>query len=182
MNILNAEIRSPNLKAKHVRKKGLIPGCIYGPKLVESLSIQLDQRDLLLLLRKKTKGNIIEIDINEEKMVVLIDEISMNTLKNEVEHISFHALDMEQKVLCNAKITLNDKDKVTGVIEQVMFDLPYRAFPIDIVDSVTIEMTGKQIGDKITVADLIIPNKEKFELAVEDDSMILKVVGKRQAS
>lgn len=182
MNILNAEIRSPNLKAKQVRKKGLIPGCIYGPKLVESLSIQLNQSDVTQLLRKKSKGNIMEININGERMVALLDEVSMNTLKHEVEHISFHALDLEQKVLCSANIILNNKEKVSGLIEQVMYEIPYKAFPADIVDSITIELEGRQSGDKITVADVEFPNQDKIELAVNEDSMILKLVDKKLAA
>lgn len=182
MNILNAEIRSPNLKAKGVRKKGFVPGCIYGPKLVESLSLQFIKSDIIQLLKRKSKGNTLMIDINGEKMVALLDEVSMNTLKHEVEHISFHALDLEQKVLCSANILLNNKDKVSGIIEQVMYEIPYKAFPVDIVDSITIEMEGIQIGDKITVADVEFPQQDKIELAVNEDSMILKVVDKKLAA
>ena len=174
MNILNAEIRSPNLKAKGVRKKGFVPGCIYGPKLVESLSLQFNKSDIIQLLKRKSKGNTLMIDINGEKMVALLDEVSMNTLKHEVEHISFHALDLEQKVLCSANIILNNKDKVSGI--------PYKAFPVDIVDSITIEMEGIQTGDKITVADVEFPQQDKIELAVNEDSMILKVVDKKLAA
>lgn len=180
MNILKAEIRSPNQKAKSVRKKGFIPGCIYGPKLVEALSLQFNQSDITQLLKKKSQGNTVEIDINGEKMVALIDEVSMNSLKQEVEHISLHALDLEQKVISNAKIILNNKDKITGFIEQVMYEIPYKAFQIDIVDSVTIEMTGRKIGDKITVADVEFPQRDKIEFVVNEDSMILKVVDKKQ--
>ena len=87
MNLLKVEIRDSNTKAKKIRREGLVPGCIYGPKFEKSLSVQMPQKDAVRLFRKKSKGNMIEIQVDEDKMIALVDDISKNTLNNEHNHV-----------------------------------------------------------------------------------------------
>lgn len=182
MNLLEVEIRDSNKKAKKIRREGLVPGCIYGSKLEESLSVQMTKRDAVRLFRKKSKGNMIEIQVNEDKMVALVDEISKSTLNNEIEHISFQVLDADKKVERTAKIELINSDMVSGIIRQVLLEIPYIAVPADFVDVITIDVSDCQVGDCITVAELEIFKDKKVDILVEADDVILKIADKAEIS
>ncbi len=182
MNLLKVEIRDSNKKAKKIRREGLVPGCIYGPKFEKSLSVQMPQKDAVRLFRKKSKGNMIEIQVDEDKMIALVDDISKNTLNNEIEHITFQVLDADKKVERTAEIELVEKDMVSGIIQQILFEVPYTAVPADFIDVVTIDVSKCQVGDIITVADLDISKEKKVNLLIETDAVVLKVADKAEIS
>lgn len=176
MNTMKAEIRSPSAKAKHLRKAGFVPCCIYGSELKESIPIQIPHREAMQLLRKKDEGSKIAIEVGNQKVITLIKDVSKNELKNEIEHISFHALSANRKVNSTAKVILCNRDKVPGYISQALFEIPYTALPADIVDTVLIDLENHQIGSRITVADLDIAKDEKIELLIDADNMVLNII------
>ncbi|PXV95681.1 large subunit ribosomal protein L25 [Lachnotalea glycerini] len=180
MNVLKTEIRDANVKSKKLRREGLVPCCVYGPNLEKSISIQINKSNAMQLLRKKREGNQVEIEVNGEKMVTLINEISYNTLKNEIEHISFHVLDPNKKVNSVAQIALLNTDMVSGIVEQILFNIPYAALPEDFVDVVFVDLA--KIGNSITVADLDMFKNKKVDILIDADTMVLKIVEKKIAS
>lgn len=179
MNTISAEIRNPQTKAKSLRKAGLVPCCIFGPRLQKSLSIQIPQDDAEKLLREKHKGSKLEIGVGGEKMTVLIRDISRNPVKDGIEHISFQALAADKKVNTAARVVLLNKDKVSGYVSQALFEIPYAALPADLVDTVTVDLADLQAGGRCTVEDLAIAKNDRIELLLDKDSLVLSIVAKR---
>lgn len=179
MNPIRAEIRSPQTKAKTLRKTGSVPCCIFGPSLSETLSIQISQADAKKLLKTSGEGCRTEIELGEVKKAVLIKEISRNTVKDEIEHIAFLMLEEGRKVNTSAKIVLLNKDKIPGYVSQSLFRIPYAALPADLVETVTVDLAALQIGRRLTVKDLPIAQNKKVELLLSTESPVLSVVEKR---
>ena len=182
MNTLTAEIRSPNVKVKSLRRSGFVPCCIFGPQLPDSLSIQIDKLSAEKLLRNKGEGCTVNIDLDGKKTAVLIKDVSKNTLKNEIEHIGFQVLDATKKINSKAKIILQNRDKAAGFIGQLLFEIPYTAFPADIIESVTIDMADIPIGSQLTLNDLEISKNENIQLLLDGDSVVLTVADIKRAS
>ena len=44
MDVIKVEKRNEQAKANQLRRSGLVPCCVYGGDLPESISIQMDQR------------------------------------------------------------------------------------------------------------------------------------------
>lgn len=179
MNTIRAEIRSPQTKAKAVRKAGRIPCCIFGPRLSESLSIQISKADAEKFLKSDSVGCKAEIELGEKRKPVLIKEISLNSVKGEIEHIAFLQLEEGRKVKTSAKIVLLNKDKVPGYVSQVLFRIPYSALPADLVESVTVDLAALPVGRRLTVKDLPIARNDKIELLLSTESPVLSIVEKR---
>ncbi|MGI6752307.1 MAG: 50S ribosomal protein L25 [Anaerovoracaceae bacterium] len=175
MNTLKVEIRDPKSKAKQLRRAGIIPCNIFGPELEESIAIQVPKREVLFLLRKSSVGSTVSLDVNGKKILTLVKEIAKNELKDEVEHISFHALSKNRKVNNTAPIVLLNKDRIRGYVSQALFEIPYTALPADLIDTVVIDLENRQPGTRITVADLEIYSDETIELLVDPDTMILNI-------
>lgn len=179
MNTIRAEIRSPQTKAKTLRKTGSVPCCIFGPSLSETLSIQISQADAEKLLKTGGEGCKAELELDDGKKTVLIKEISRNTVKDEIEHIAFLMLEEGRKVNTTAKIVLLNKDKISGYVSQVLFRIPYSALPADLVETVTVDLTELQVGRRLTVKDLPIARNNKVELLLSTESPVLGIVEKR---
>jgi large subunit ribosomal protein L25 len=178
MSVVQAKKRDQNIKAKKLRKAGITPASIYGKNLKEPIHLQITQREVTQLLRTKTKGSKLTIDVDGQKYIVLLKEITYDTLENKIEYISFQSLVADEMVASTANIVLVNKDKVPYFIQQLLSEIPYKAYPSDLVDMIYIDLDGFQPGDSVKVEDLEIAKNKNIEILIEPDSMILNVVDK----
>lgn len=182
MSIITVENRNMLIKAKQLRKANIVPCAIYGGSLPESLSVQIDQSNAKKLLREKREGSKLELNLDGKVIPAQIKDIDRNFVNNEIIHINFQALEADKKVNSVAQIILDNTDKVMGVLEQMIFEIPYSAFPSDMIDTVTVDLEQLTVGSILTVEDIPAFNNENIELLISPDSMILRISDKKRAS
>lgn len=182
MELLKAEIRDEKAKAKRLRREGFVPGCIYGPKLEKTILFKVTKKDAGQVFRKKTKGNMLEVLVEDNRMVTILDEVSIDVMRNEIEHISLHVLDEDKKVERTARVDLINKDLAAGIPEQELEEIPYSSLPADFEDVITVDLSGCEAGTVIKVADLDISKNDKIDLLVDSDQVVAKVVEKGEQS
>ena len=98
METINVQKRDFNLKAKKMRRLGLVPGDVFGSSLPESISIQMEEVVARKLIRLKREGSKVMMNIDGKTIPVQIKEKSLNPVNNEILHISFQALTEDEKV------------------------------------------------------------------------------------
>ena len=57
MDVIKVEKRNEQAKANQLRRSGLVPCCVYGGDLPESISIQMDQQTANKLFHTKREGS-----------------------------------------------------------------------------------------------------------------------------
>lgn len=181
MNNITVENRNELKKAKQLRREGIVPCVIYGGSLSESLLIQMQQSTAKKLLRYKREGSKIEIELDSKIIPTQIKDIELNSINNEIIHISFQGLEADKRVNSKAQIILENADKVDGVLEQMLFEVPYAALPSDMIDTVTIDLKELVVGNVVTVEDIEAFKNENIMLQISADSMILKINDKKRA-
>ena len=160
---------------------GIVPCAVYGASLPASLSVQLDQNTVSKLLRGKDVGSRVELTLNDKVIPVIIKEIARDTLKNEVQHIGFQVLEADAKVNGTAHIVLVNQEKIGGFVSQVLFEIPYAAYPADLVDTITIDLTEIAVGSSLMVRDLEIANNPRLELLIDADTLVLSIADVKRA-
>lgn len=178
MYVLKADNRNADAKVKKLRESGVIPGCVYGGKLEETMLLQFSNKEVLHLLREKTVGGQVNLDVDGKKMISLIKEVSMSPIGNRVEHLSFQSLIADEPVQSTAQITLINEDKVSDIIRQVLFEVVIKALPAHLVEEILIDLTGMKAGVVIRVEDLEIAKNKDVELLTTTDTMVLSIVEK----
>lgn len=181
MNSITVENRNMLTKAKQLRKANIVPCVIYGGLLAESLLVQVDQSTARTMIRRKREGSKIEIELDNKIIPVQIKDIERDFINNEIIHISFQALEADKRVNSKAQIILENTDKVVGILEQILFEVPYSAFPSDMIDTVTIDLEGLGVGSALTLEDIPAFKNKNINLQVSADSMILKINDKKGA-
>lgn len=181
MDIIKVEQRDEQVKAKQLRRAGIVPCCVYGGGLPDSISIQMGQQAANQLLRLKRIGSKVQLDLNGQLISAQIKDKTRNFLDNEIEHISFQALKADQKVNSVAHIILKNADTVAGVLEQMLFEVPYTSLPKDMIDTVTVNLDGMAAGTILTVSGIPEFTSEHVELQIEADSMVLRINDKKRA-
>lgn len=182
MVTLNAKNRNTSLKAKQLRRKGFIPGVLYGKNLEEPLNIQFPQPEAVRFLKSNSTGSRVELMIGDKKFPALLREISYNPVTGELEHLGFQTLLAGEVVTGTARIVLVNRENIPGVVQQLQSEISYRALPAHLFDKVEIDLDGMQTGTSIKIADLDIAKNPDIEILSPLDSVVLSIADAQEST
>ena len=183
MNTLKAEKRSMSIKAKRLRREGFVTGNIFGKEIRESIPIKIERTAAERLLKTCNKGSQILLDVDGQAYDSLIKDISFNSMKGLVEEIDFQALVSGEKVHSVAEIILLNHDKViSGILQQQLQEVSYKALPDALVDKVRVDVGDMKVGDTIRVEDLDIAKNKNIDLVTDLGTIVATVTAVHAAA
>ncbi|NLB24993.1 MAG: hypothetical protein GX828_06160, partial [Clostridiales bacterium] len=149
-----------------------------GKSMDESISLMFPQLELERFLRKNSVGYKVEVEVEGVAHLALVKELTFTPVVNKIEHVSFQALVKGEKVNSSAQIVLLNQEMVRDTVLQSLYELHYKAGVEDIFTRVEIDLEGKEAGFQALVSDLNIPNRDKVEVLVPEDSLVVSIVEK----
>lgn len=177
MTTLKAEKRSMDIKAKKLRREGFITGNVFGRELKESIPVKLESKEVGSLLHTCGKGSQINLEIDGQVIDVLIKDISYNSMKKQIDEIDFQALVKGEKVHSVAEVVLLNHEKViTGVLEEHLTEISYKALPSALVEKVIVDVGDMKVGDSIQVKDLDIAKDKDVQLVTNPEALVVSVI------
>ena len=176
MNTLKAEKRNMLTKAKKLRREGYVTGNVFGREIEGSIPVQMTQKEAEKFLKANGKGSQIMLDIDGESHNVLIKEVDYNPLKGRVDEMDFQALVKGEVVHSVAEIVLVNHDKLeSGVLQQQLEEVSYKALPSALVDKVEIDVAELRVGDTIKVKDLSLAQDKDVHLVTDPETTVVTV-------
>ena len=176
MNTLKAEKRSMDTKAKKLRREGYVTGIVFGREMKESMPIKILKTDAEKFLKTGGKGSQVMLEVDGQSMDVLVKEVDFNPLKRQVDEMDFQALVSGEKVHSVAEIHLLNHEKVvSGVLEQLLHEVSYKAVPAALVEKIEIDVSSMRVGDTIKVRDLAIASDKDVDLMTDLDAAVVTV-------
>lgn len=172
---LKVESRNTGLKPKQLRRKGIIPGVLYGNNLEEPLSIQLSQVEASRFLKSNFSGSKVELLLGEKKFPALLREVAYTPVTDDLEHLDFQTLLAGEIITSAAKVVLVNREKVLGVIHQPQPEVSYRALPSHLVERIEIDLDGMKVGDSVRICDLDIAKNPDIEILSPLDAVVLSI-------
>lgn len=166
------------VKAKKLRRLGLVPGSVFGGPLREALALQLEEADARRLVEQKREGSKLKIVLDGQQIPVQIKEKAVNLLNNDILHLSFQALQADQKVNSVIHIFLTNTEKVTDALERMLMEIPYASLPEDMIDTITVDVEGMPCGTVLTVGDIPELNSGKLDLQADKTEIVLRISDK----
>ncbi len=182
MNTLKVQKRDMETKAKRLRREGYVTGNLFGRELKCSIPIKIDKAEAEKVLKNCMVGNQIYLDVEGTTYDVLIKEMNYDAMKRQLIEVDFQALVSNEKVHSVAEIVLHGKEKVVeGVLEQLLREVSYKAFPADLVDEIILDVSSLRLGDSVQVKDLAIAQNKNIDILTSLDATIVNVVKGGQA-
>ncbi len=176
MDTLKAEKRDLTVKAKKLRREGYVTGNVVGREIEGSIPIMINKRDAERVFRSKKKGSQLYLDVDGQKLDVLIREMNYNSMKNQYDEVDFQALVSTEKVHSVAEVVLLNHDKIQeGILQVVLEEIAYKALPSALVEKVEIDVGEMKPGDSIKVEDLPIASNPDVELTTSRDAVVVLV-------
>lgn len=178
MDMITVEKRDFAVKTKKMRRLGLIPGSVFGGPLKEAVALQIDEAVARKLVGQKREGSRLQLTLDGQTIPVQIKEKTVNLLNNDILHLSFQALQADQKVNSLIHILLANTEKVTDALERMLMEIPYASLPEDMIDTITVDVEGMPCGTVLTVGDIPELNSGKIDLQVDKAEIVLRVSDK----
>lgn len=145
-------------KVGQLRRDGLVPATIYGPKTTP-VNIQIPYRVLEITLAKAGGTSLIDINVNGQTHSVLTREVQRNVLKRTISHVDFFAVDLASKIRADIPLHfINESPAVQakkGVLMTGPTSLTVEVLPSQLMHFIEIDLaTLKDVGSAIHVSDL----------------------------
>ena len=176
MNTYKVQKRDMETKAKKLRREGFVTGNLFGKEIKESIPLKIERKEAERLLRECMKGSQVLLDLEGTTYDVLVKERDYNSMKNEIMEMDFQALVKGEKVHSVAEVVLVNHEKVqSGVVEQKLEEIAYKALPEALVETVEVDLSGLKPGDVVKVKDLAIAADKDVVLATDPDAVVVTV-------
>lgn len=168
MKIVVKKRKIKGRKIKNLRKEGVLPGVIYGPKK-KSLNIELDLGAFENIFRKVGCSKFVDIEVEGESktLKVLIREVQYEPVSGQVIHVSFFELDFAKPITTAIPIEVRGesgavKDSI-GFLVTPVESLEVRCLPEKLPEKLVVDISSLDaIGDTISISDLELPEGVKL--------------------
>ncbi|QDQ00611.1 50S ribosomal protein L25/general stress protein Ctc [Lysinibacillus fusiformis] len=159
-----------------LRKGGAIPAVIYGYKLV-STPISISAKEFKKFIQKNGRNGVFPMELDGTRVNVVVSEVQQCSLKDEVNHIDFLAINMSEELEVDAAVTLVGESvgvREGGILMQPNLEIKIKVKPTEIPETIEIDITKLAIGDAIMVAD--IRKQVDFDIISEDDFTLVTIM------
>ncbi|WP_411842999.1 50S ribosomal protein L25/general stress protein Ctc [Salinicoccus sp. HZC-1] len=163
-------------EVNQLRSAGKIPAVVYGYE-VENTNVSVDENEFIKVIREVGRNGVIELDLNGKAVKVMVTDYQFDSLKNQITHIDFVAINMKSEVTVDVTIELIGEAagvKEGGVVEQPNFQVQVTATPDNIPESIEVNVESLEIGDAVHVSD--IRETGNFTIENEDDETLVSIV------
>lgn len=159
-----------------VRKRGYIPGVIYGNHF-NNRPIQLNYKDFTNQLKMHGKSGIFQVVVDNKLISVKINEIQRDPVSNEIIHIDLHTIDLNKIINISVPIQLFGTSKGVkkgGILQQQLRAIEVKGLPSLVPESVHLNLSDLDIAQAIYVKDIMIP--DGVEVLTDSNTLILTIL------
>jgi large subunit ribosomal protein L25 len=165
----HAEVRTGTGKgaARQARREGYVPGIVYGDHK-DPLAININYNTLLKRLKQgRFLSTLFNLKIEgQDDVRVICRGVQRDVVKDLPTHVDFMRLRRTSRVNLFIHVTFINHEaapglKRGGTLTVVRPEVELEVTAGDIPDHITVDLTGKQIGDVIHINDVVLPEGAK---------------------
>jgi len=148
--------------ARGTRRAGRVPAVIYGNKETPVL-ISLDNIELHQKLRNPGFfAHIFEVSVNGDIHRVLARDVQYDPVTDRPLHVDFMRFSANTRIEVEVSVIfINEEEspglKMGGVLNIVRHEIELECSPGNIPESLTVDLTGLEMGDSVHISDIVLP-------------------------
>lgn len=178
--VLDAKTRDTNGKAKILRRNDLIPAVCYG-RGFGNRSLEVGYQNFRKLFKEAGSSQVFNLNIDGEKVPVLVQEVAYNPVTDRFDHIDFLQIDMKKKVTATVPVEITGLSPAiknfNAVVTIVKHEIEVKCLPMDIPHDVTIDVSKlENLGDSVHIKDLNLGDKVEIMEDPEDTLVSVNAV------
>jgi large subunit ribosomal protein L25 len=159
---LAARKRAGNGKgeARSLRREGRVPAIAYGAG-TEPVAVSVDGLELYHALHTDAGANVVlRLEVEGDTHLAFPREIHRHPVRRDVLHLDFVAIDRTKPVTVDVPIVLEGEApgaEEGGVVEQQLHVVSLEVLPLEVPESISLDISGLEVGDVKRVSDLMMP-------------------------
>lgn len=143
-----------------LRKDGLMPAVIYGPKQ-EALAVEMNQREFAKVLEKAGESTVINLSVDGEAHNVLIHEVDYDPVTSVARHADFYAIVKGQKVKVEIELEFVGESlavKQGGNLVKALHEIEVEADPMNLPHDLKVDISAlAEMNSHILAKDIVLP-------------------------
>lgn len=154
-----------------VRAEDCIPAVVYGGGQGPT-AIKLDRRNMEKIMRQHAGQNLVfhmNVLDGDKKLrdysAILKDE-QRHPVRENILHLDFQRISLDDEVEIQIRLDFRGEGpgvKAGGSLEHTMWELDVMCLPRNIPEKILVDVSKLEIGDVLTVGDLVLPAGVKTE-------------------
>ena len=181
---LTAELREETGKNRvnKLREQGSFPAAIFS-KGQDTVNITVTAREFDLVFQQAGTTSIVDVVTGGKTYPAIIKEIDRHPFKNQVLHVNFQGVRMDQPIKVEVPIECLNKDSIRvrpSVFTQVLSSLHIECLPSDIPEFIAVDVIDMQIDDTISVKDLDIVKDDKITILTDLEETVCVLSHERE--
>lgn len=178
MTVLELKSKERDIFGKKLgafRKKGLIPAVVYGGKNT-GIPLFLDLKDFKKVFKNAGETTLVRLFVDETKFKnVLIYDVSKDPVNDEVEHVDFYEVKMDEKIIAKVPLVfVGDAPAVVdlgGVLVKAIQEIQIKALPSNLPHQIEVDISSLHtFDDNILIKDVKFPDNvevlENFSVSI----------------
>jgi large subunit ribosomal protein L25 len=166
--------------ARRLRAQGMLPAVLYGDGGgAGSTVLAVPAKVVDYTLQHVGDNALYDLKLgDQDDATVRVVDVQRNPVSGRLVHVDLAPVNMRERIVVTVPLTVAGADNspgVTegGVLDQVAYEVEVESLPGDIPQGLTLDVSGLQIGDNLTLADVELP--EGVELISDPEEVAATV-------
>jgi large subunit ribosomal protein L25 len=142
---------------RRLRGTGLVPAVVYGHH-EDVLPLQVNKKELTAHINHGV--HVYNLSIAGKTESVLIKDVQYDALGQEVLHVDFARVDLNERVTVNVSIELKGEpkgEKDGGVLQQILNELEIECVVTEIPEIIAVDVSDMAKDTQLHVSDIKVP-------------------------
>jgi len=159
--------------SKSLRKNGSVPCVLYGGKdTIHFSASEISFKDLVYTAFAHT----VNLDFGDKKINAILQDIQFHPVSDKIIHADFYEIHKDKDITMDIPViisgsapgVLNDG----GMLSRNKRKIRIKAIPSNLPDSIDIDISSMELGDKVTMADI---QSDKYEILHPENTVVCQV-------
>jgi len=165
-------------KIAKLRESGYIPSIVYGGKSKPFMT-QSPIMATTKVVKLAGRHTPVKLELHGKKKLAIIKDIDIDPVKHTYRHVAFHTINQNDVITTEVPIILIGKgesvaEKAGLVVLQAIEHIEIKAKPADLPESLELSIAELATDeDKLTVADLKLPEGVEFADVDQDTELVI---------
>jgi large subunit ribosomal protein L25 len=182
---LRAETRTLfGRNAKKLRREGLIPATLYGPK-TKAVSLQLPERELMTVLDEAGTNRLIALFVDDGNKArrILARDVQRDVVSQSLLHVDLYEVVMTEKITAEIPIALIGESpgvaKKEGLLVRGLDSIEVHCLPDRLGETIEVDISVLEEKDQaILVQDLVVG--EGIEILTHPEEVVVQLLPLRE--
>ena len=163
-------------KVRQIRQEEKLPVVVYG-KGKKSQSLIVDQKDFLKIYKEAGRTTLVDLSIDDKvSFKTLIHDIQKHPVTDEILHIDFYQVKMDEKIKTEVPIVFEGISKAVDEKDANLVKnkdiIEIEALPNDLIHEIKVDISPlENYDDAIYIKDLKVP--QNVEIIGESDEIVV---------